>query len=60
MTKATYKRKAFNLGLTVVWIRVHDHHGREHGSRQAGVVPEQQLSSEGHNDYTRGRESMLT
>ena len=38
MAKAVYKMKAFNWGLGYSFGGlVHDHHGREHGSRQAAA-----------------------
>lgn len=30
------QNKAFNLGLMVPEVRIHDHHGKEYGIRQAG------------------------
>jgi len=41
MVKATYERKC--LVLEFQTVKVHGHHSREHGSRQAGMVLKQQL-----------------
>jgi hypothetical protein len=44
MTKSTCKRKHLIGGLRTGFRGlVHDHHGGEHGSRQAGMVLEQEL-----------------
>jgi hypothetical protein len=45
MTKATYKRKHPIWGSGFQRVRVHDRHGREHGSRQSDIVLEQQLKA---------------
>ena len=68
MMKATYKRKLFNLGESCFQgVRIHDHHGRERGSRHgAGAVTEslhvetttrRQRERKGVQRRGRGRES---
>ena len=38
---STFMTKTMALDLELQRVAVHDHHGREHGSRQAGMVLEQ-------------------
>lgn len=45
MFKTTYKKIVFGWSITCRRIRVHDHHGREHGSKPVGMMLEQYLGA---------------
>lgn len=45
-TMITTPQKEFILNLQYPRVKVHDHHGRKHDSRESGMVIEQYLDAE--------------